>query len=45
MTNGDAFAALTEEKITFPPTYKYEFASQEFNFKYVNSILIVYCNN
>lgn len=33
MENREAFAELTEEKITFPPTYKYEFASQEFDFK------------
>lgn len=31
--NNEAFAEFTEERITFPPTYKYEFASQEFDFK------------
>ena len=33
MENGDAFAELIENAITFPPTYKYEFASQEFDLK------------
>ncbi|XP_043258389.1 inositol polyphosphate 5-phosphatase K-like [Colletes gigas] len=33
MQNGDAFAELDESAITFPPTYKYEFASQEFDLK------------
>ncbi|KAJ8686436.1 hypothetical protein QAD02_022230 [Eretmocerus hayati] len=31
--NGEAFAELVEEKITFSPTYKYEFASQEFDLR------------
>ncbi|KAK2586242.1 hypothetical protein KPH14_001499 [Odynerus spinipes] len=33
MNNEDAFAELNENDITFPPTYKYEFASQEFDLK------------
>lgn len=33
MKNGEAFAELNENDITFPPTYKYEFASNEFDFK------------
>ncbi|XP_014218811.1 inositol polyphosphate 5-phosphatase K [Copidosoma floridanum] len=33
MIKNEAFAELTEEKITFPPTYKYDFGSQEFDFK------------
>ncbi|XP_053987334.1 inositol polyphosphate 5-phosphatase K-like isoform X2 [Hylaeus anthracinus] len=33
MKNGEAFAELNENAITFPPTYKYEFASQEFDLK------------
>jgi len=33
MREGQAFAELSEEKITFPPTYKYEFESQEFDLK------------
>lgn len=33
MEKGDAFAELNESAITFPPTYKYEFASQEFDLK------------
>ncbi|XP_012273105.1 inositol polyphosphate 5-phosphatase K [Orussus abietinus] len=31
--SGEAFAELNENNITFPPTYKYEFASQEFDMK------------
>ncbi|KZC10680.1 Inositol polyphosphate 5-phosphatase K, partial [Dufourea novaeangliae] len=33
METGEAFAELNENVITFPPTYKYEFASQEFDLK------------
>ncbi|XP_076232836.1 inositol polyphosphate 5-phosphatase K isoform X2 [Calliopsis andreniformis] len=33
MQAGEAFAELNENAITFPPTYKYEFASQEFDLK------------
>lgn len=33
MQCGEAFAALNENNITFPPTYKYEFASQDFDLK------------
>ncbi|XP_076160352.1 inositol polyphosphate 5-phosphatase K [Ptiloglossa arizonensis] len=33
MKNGEAFAELNENAITFPPTYKYEFASQDFDLK------------
>lgn len=33
MREGQAFAELSEESITFPPTYKYEFESQEFDLK------------
>lgn len=33
MREGQAFAELSEENITFPPTYKYEFESQEFDLK------------
>ncbi|XP_033323124.2 inositol polyphosphate 5-phosphatase K [Megalopta genalis] len=33
MASGEAFAELNENVITFPPTYKYEFASQEFDLK------------
>ncbi|XP_035734574.1 inositol polyphosphate 5-phosphatase K-like isoform X3 [Vespa mandarinia] len=33
MRNGDAFAELNENNIEFPPTYKFEFASQEFDLK------------
>ncbi|XP_078044692.1 inositol polyphosphate 5-phosphatase K [Augochlora pura] len=33
MESGEAFAELRENVITFPPTYKYEFASQEFDLK------------
>lgn len=33
MEKGEAFAELNESAITFPPTYKYEFASQEFDLK------------
>lgn len=33
MKSNKAFSELVEEKISFPPTYKYEFASQEFDFK------------
>lgn len=33
MKNDQAFAELNEHTITFPPTYKYEFESQEFDLK------------
>ncbi|XP_058800391.1 inositol polyphosphate 5-phosphatase K isoform X2 [Phymastichus coffea] len=33
MANNEAFAVFTEEKITFHPTYKYEFASQDYDLK------------
>lgn len=33
MRDGQAFAELNEHAITFPPTYKYEFESQEFDLK------------
>ncbi|XP_012258964.2 inositol polyphosphate 5-phosphatase K [Athalia rosae] len=33
MHSGEAFSELVESNITFPPTYKYEFASQQFDFK------------
>lgn len=33
MKEGQAFAELSENAITFPPTYKYEFESQEFDLK------------
>lgn len=33
MEHGDAFAELIEGKITFPPTYKFEFASQDYDLK------------
>lgn len=33
MKDGQAFAELNENAITFPPTYKYEFESQEFDLK------------
>ncbi|XP_046820464.1 inositol polyphosphate 5-phosphatase K-like isoform X1 [Vespa crabro] len=33
MKNGDAFAELNENNIEFAPTYKFEFASQEFDLK------------
>lgn len=35
MANGEAFAELIENKISFPPTYKYEFGSQNYDLKYV----------
>lgn len=35
MHSGEAFSELVENDITFSPTYKYEFASQQFDFKYV----------
>ncbi|XP_043273810.1 inositol polyphosphate 5-phosphatase K-like isoform X2 [Venturia canescens] len=31
--NGEAFGELTEAEITFPPTYKFEFASQNYDLK------------
>lgn len=34
MDNGDAFAELIESTITFPPTYKFEFSSQDYDLKY-----------
>lgn len=33
MAAGEAFAELNENVITFPPTYKYEFFSQEYDLK------------
>lgn len=33
MRECQAFAELNESVITFPPTYKYEFESQEFDLK------------
>ena len=33
MEKGEAFSELNENPITFSPTYKYEFASQEFDLK------------
>ncbi|XP_076303656.1 inositol polyphosphate 5-phosphatase K [Lasioglossum baleicum] len=33
MQRGEAFEELNENVITFPPTYKYEFQSQEFDLK------------
>jgi hypothetical protein len=33
IANNDAFVEFSEKQITFPPTYKYEFGSQEFDFK------------
>ncbi|XP_046427714.1 inositol polyphosphate 5-phosphatase K-like isoform X1 [Neodiprion fabricii] len=33
MHSGEAFSELIENDIKFPPTYKYEFGSQEFDFK------------
>lgn len=33
MTTGKAFAEFMENEITFPPTYKYEFFSQEYDLK------------
>jgi len=33
MEENQAFAELNENKIAFPPTYKYEFESQEFDLK------------
>lgn len=33
MANGEAFAELIENKISFPPTYKYEFGSQNYDLK------------
>lgn len=33
--SGDAFAELNETEITFPPTYKFEFASQNYDLKSV----------
>lgn len=33
MKERQAFAELNENIITFPPTYKYEFESQEFDLK------------
>lgn len=33
MEKGEAFAELHENSVSFPPTYKYEFASQEFDLK------------
>lgn len=30
-----AFAELNESNVSFPPTYKYEFESQEFDLKWV----------
>jgi uncharacterized surface protein with fasciclin (FAS1) repeats len=33
MEENQAFAELNENSITFPPTYKYEFESQEFDLK------------
>lgn len=33
MKEQQAFAELNESSITFPPTYKYEFESQEFDLK------------
>lgn len=41
MRNGDAFAELNENNIEFPPTYKFEFASQEFDLKYILMIIYV----
>lgn len=34
MATGEAFAELNEGKITFPPTYKYEFGTQDYDLKY-----------
>lgn len=34
MANGEAFGELIENPITFPPTYKYEFLSQNYDLKY-----------
>lgn len=33
MATGEAFAELNEGKITFPPTYKYEFGTQDYDLK------------
>ncbi|KAG8036240.1 hypothetical protein G9C98_004820 [Cotesia typhae] len=33
MENGDAFAELLESPISFPPTYKFEFSSQDYDLK------------
>ena len=33
MKNNVAFSEFSEDKITFPPTYKFEFASQEYDLK------------
>jgi len=33
MEENQAFAELNENNIAFPPTYKYEFESQEFDLK------------
>lgn len=33
MNNAEAFAELNENPITFPPTYKFEFASQDYDLK------------
>lgn len=33
IANNEAFTEFIEKKITFPPTYKYEFGSQGFDFK------------
>ncbi|KAL2720896.1 inositol polyphosphate 5-phosphatase K-like isoform X1 [Vespula squamosa] len=41
MKNGDAFAELNENNIEFPPTYKFEFASQEFDLKYIAIIRLM----
>lgn len=33
MHSGEAFSELIENEVKFPPTYKYEFASQKFDYK------------
>lgn len=42
MRDGQAFAELNENAITFPPTYKYEFESQAFDLKWVTENRIVF---
>lgn len=40
MENGEAFAELFEENIDFPPTYKFEFSSQDYDLKFVFKLII-----
>lgn len=33
MNSGEAFSELIEQKLTFPPTYKYQFHSSSYDLK------------